>query len=85
MTSKSNQERLAVLEEKTDGIDQKLDRHIQASSEHHRELISRFDSLDARYVTKERFTPVEKVVYGLVGAVLMSVLGGLLALVIRKG
>lgn len=80
----NNTERLAKLEEKTDNIDQKLDQHMKTSAEHHKEIVSRFDSLDARYVTKDRFTPVEKVVYGLVGAVLIGVTTAILAVVIKK-
>jgi len=37
-----------------------------------------------KLVTMERFTPVEKVVYGMVGLVLMSFLGAILTLVVNK-
>lgn len=84
MASSINTERLAKLEEKTDNIDQKLDKHIEASASHHRELIARFDNLDAKYVTKDRFTPVEKVVYGLVGTFLTAIVIALATLVIKK-
>ena len=40
-------------------------------------------SADARYVTLARYSPVEKVVYGGVGAALLALLGAVLALVIR--
>lgn len=36
------------------------------------------------YVRREEFTPVQKIVYGLVSVVLLTVLGGLLAFVIKK-
>ncbi len=39
--------------------------------------------LDKKYVTKDQFEPVKKVVYGLVGAALLSVAAGVLALVIQ--
>lgn len=37
-----------------------------------------------KLVTMERFTPVEKVVYGMVGLILMSFLGAILALVVNR-
>lgn len=36
------------------------------------------------YVTNDRFNPVEKLVYGLVGIVMVAVFGALVALVINK-
>lgn len=37
-----------------------------------------------RYVTKEEFTPVQKIVYGLSGGVLMAFLAAIVALVLQK-
>lgn len=37
-----------------------------------------------KLVTMERFTPVEKVVYGMVGLILISFLGAILTLVVNK-
>ena len=39
--------------------------------------------LDNLYITKSEFDPVKKVVYGLVGIILIAVAGGLLSLVIK--
>ena len=39
-------------------------------------------SLEKHYLTKVEFEPVRKIVYGLVAAILMAVIGGLLTLVI---
>jgi hypothetical protein len=39
--------------------------------------------LDNKYVTSEMFEPVRRLVYGLVGLILVSVVGGLLAMVLR--
>ena len=36
------------------------------------------------YVTKDEFEPIQKIVYGLVGLVLIAVAGGLISLVVRK-
>ena len=41
-------------------------------------------SLRADYVTREEFSPIKSIVYGLVGIVLTSVIGALVALVIRQ-
>jgi len=35
------------------------------------------------YVTKEEFRPVQRIVYGLVGGVLLTMLGAVIALVIK--
>jgi hypothetical protein len=42
------------------------------------------EKLDNKYVTVESFDPVRRVVYGLVGVVLVAVAGALIALVIRN-
>lgn len=42
------------------------------------------EKLDAKFVTKERFSPVEIIVYGLVGLILTAVVGALIASVIIK-
>lgn len=39
-------------------------------------------NLEANYVRKEEFQPVKQLVYGLVGLILTSVIGALLALVV---
>ena len=36
-----------------------------------------------KYVTKDRFLPVEKIVYGGVGLILLTVVGALIATVVR--
>lgn len=40
--------------------------------------------LEKDYVTQDEFEPIRRVVYGMVGLVLLSVLGAIVALVIRK-
>jgi hypothetical protein len=42
------------------------------------------EKLERNYVTVEAFTPVRNIVFGLVGLILTSVVGGLIALVIQK-
>jgi site-specific recombinase len=40
--------------------------------------------LDDKYVTKDEFDPVKRLVYGMAGAILLAVVAALLSLVIRK-
>ena len=41
--------------------------------------------LDSRYVSKDEFEPIKKLVYGVVGLILTTVIGALLALVVFRG
>lgn len=43
------------------------------------------DQLGEHYITIDQFTPVRNLVYGLVGLILTSVVGALVALVVRTG
>ena len=40
--------------------------------------------LKADYVTRDEFSPIKSIVYGLVGIVLTSVIGALVALVVKQ-
>ena len=42
------------------------------------------DNLRSSYVSKDEFDPVKKIVYGLVGLILVAVMGAVLGLVIIK-
>ena len=57
-------------------------------NEFRKEMNERFDSIEKKmctdYVTKDRYTPVERLVYGMVGVILLAVIGGLISLVINK-
>jgi len=64
MTPDSVESRLARIEERLDAACQLL-----------RQLS---DRLDQHYVTREEFEPVQRIVYGLVGLVLLTVMGCLL-------
>lgn len=41
-------------------------------------------TLRGSYVTKDEFEPIKKIVYGLVGLILVTVVGGLMGLVILQ-
>lgn len=49
-----------------------------------RDLEKLFDIVDNRFVTKDEFAPVQKLVYGLVALILIGVFGALIGLVIIK-
>lgn len=57
-------------------------------NEFRKEMNDRFDSIEKRmctdYVTKDRYTPVERLVYGMVGFILIAVIGSIIALVLNK-
>ena len=49
------------------------------------EAINKFrDEMKNCYVSIDRFSPIEKLVYGMVGCILVAVVGALVALVINK-
>lgn len=60
----------------------------EKNDEQHKEIIGKIDNFveasDKRFVTKESFRPIQKIVYGLVGAVLIAVLAAILALILKK-
>jgi hypothetical protein len=41
------------------------------------------EKLENRYITKDEFDPVKKIVYGLVGVILVAVVGALIAIVVK--
>ena len=41
------------------------------------------NKLDQKYVTHDEFRPIQKIVYGLVGTVLLAFLGGVIALILK--
>lgn len=41
--------------------------------------------LSSHYITKEEFEPVKKIVYGLVGVILLAVVGAVVSLVLTNG
>lgn len=51
-----------------------------------KEQISGMDGkLNSHYITKEEFEPVKKIVYGLVGVILLAVVGAIVSLVLTSG
>jgi hypothetical protein len=63
--------------ENIDVIATKLD-YIQ------RDIVEIKQKLESEYVTQDEFEPVKKIVFGIVGVVLLAVIGALVALVLRQ-
>jgi len=42
------------------------------------------ESMEADYISRVEFNPIQKIVYGMVGLVLLAVLGALVSLVVLK-
>lgn len=67
-------ELLARIDERTKGIKETVD-----------SFQKKLDEVPENYVSLEAFRPVQRIVYGAVGLILLAVFGALLALVIIKG
>jgi hypothetical protein len=69
-------------------LDTKIDKiltnhlpHIQKAIEEQGDKI--VAKIEAKFVSKERFSPIEKIVYGMVGLILTAFVAGLITLVIK--
>lgn len=72
---------------KIDSFIQSADNRFAAKAEHKETLQKVKDlsqTIDDKYVTKESFGLIQKIVYGMVGAILVSFLSALLLLVFNK-
>lgn len=81
------QKELRALERKVDALASRLERNNAVVSTELGYIKAQLDKLSQvvgdGYVTKAEFEPIKKVVYGMVALMLTSVVGGLLALIIR--
>lgn len=73
--TKSQLERIAVVEQKVDNVDRKIDEYFKESREFHAEMLSRFESLDERYPTRREFKAAN-----LVFTLMVTLLGVVLSL-----
>lgn len=51
-----------------------MDNLIEKNTEEHDQIIARLDEMANEFVTKDRFSPVEKIVYTIIGAAAFYVL-----------
>ena len=49
-----------------------------------RDIMEIKDRLGKNYVTRDEFTPVRSIVYGMVGFILLAVVGGIVSFIIKK-
>lgn len=68
----------------TDSIETQIAVVIEQVGGVRRDITALSDKIDNNYVTKTEFEPVQKLVYGLVGLVLTTVVGALLLLVVKQ-
>lgn len=66
---------------KMDALEFRIEKKIESVRN---ELHSISEDIEDEYVTKEQFQPVQRVVYGIVGLILLSFAGVLVELVIKK-
>lgn len=68
-------------------MEERLSNIMNDNSKEHKLIMVKIDeindSLEKAYVTKSEFTPVQKIVYGIVGIILTGVFGALLKLTIK--
>lgn len=82
-------ELLARLDERTREFDKRQIEHSTKLEAMTRETNTKLDSMrndfERKYVTIDQFSPVKTIVYGLVGTILVSVIGAVIALVVKSG
>jgi hypothetical protein len=75
---------IAVLQEKARAIEdcnERIKKELKDAVEH---KLGPSESCREAFVSRDRFWPIEKVVYGLVGLILTGVVGAIIALVIKR-
>lgn len=85
MVRLTQSERLAVLEEKLESVDKKLERYFQESKEFHRELIDKLEKLDGEKVQiatlKEKVKTLERLVWAAILGVLGTIVNAIMDLI----
>lgn len=75
-------ERLAKMEQKQDDLCNNMDRGFERLDKSVASIETKIDNLGARFVTRHEFLPIKSIVYGMVGAIMLAVLGAILSFVI---
>jgi hypothetical protein len=71
--TKTQIERLAIVEEKVDNVDKKIDRNFEESQRFHTEIMARFEQLDERYPTRREFKAANLVLGGMVTLISLAI------------
>ena len=61
----------------------KISGHVAVLNQEMGDVKEEIKDFKVRYVKKEEFSPIQKIVYSIVGAILLAVLGALISLVIK--
>lgn len=70
-------EQIKALSEEQRKTNDKIDKFIDA----HAKIL---EKMDEKFVSNDAFTPVKNIVYGLVGAILMAVVGAVMAVILTN-
>lgn len=84
---KSDQKAFQAIHDHMDRLDKATnnDLIIYKIDELKEQFIGLEVKLESNFITKTEFEPIKKLVYGVVALILMGVVGGILALVIKGG
>ena len=78
-----NSETLSRVEQKQDDMVKGQDAMVNVFRDFKHEMKSEFKDIKDNYVTKKEFSPIQKVVYGMVVMILTTVLGAGLVYIIK--
>lgn len=76
--------KLALIQKDVSFINEKIDDQNKKFDGVNDRLVSIDNKLSSHYVSKDEFEPIKKVVYGLVGLILVAVVGAIVSLVITQ-
>lgn len=82
MDKLESNELLARIDERTMRSEKDL---VELKESFKKEMSDLRESLQKEYVTSKEFLPVRNIVYGMVSVILVAVLTGVIALVVRAG
>ena len=68
--------------EKIDHLGDTFQDKIQDKADQ-KEVMEKFNHMELRFVTQDSFRPIQKLAYGLTGAILLAVVGAILALIFK--
>jgi len=60
-----------------------MQQHIENINEKQDKILEKLDNFDMKFVSKTEFWPVKTIVYSLVGTILLSVVGAIVALILK--
>jgi cell division protein FtsL len=76
---------IALLQKSVETLTNLNETQVETSSKLNGMMIANWDRLEKEYVSKERFSLVEKGFYTVAGLIILAVIGALVALVVKDG